>query len=75
MASAQAAGRPTWARRATSATGRRAAAAKTIRARATCFWEAVAMGDDRLETSTVRSRHPRTDNLSHGPASHVLSVS
>jgi hypothetical protein len=30
------------------------------------FWGTVAIGDDRLETSTVRSRHSRTDDLSHG---------
>jgi hypothetical protein len=36
------------------------------------FFGAVAIGDDRLETTTVRSRHPRADDRSHGPASHLL---
>jgi hypothetical protein len=29
---------------------------------------AVAVADDRLETSTILSRHQRTDDLSHGPS-------
>ena len=62
----QTAGRPIWARLATSATLSRSAGARMIRARATCFGRGYD-GDDRLQTSTILSRDHGTHDLSHGP--------
>ena len=55
----QTAGRPTPARRATSATFSRSAEPRMIRARATCFWA-------RLRSATIASRRARSSAETNG---------
>ena len=62
------AGRPTPARRATSATLSRVGRRQNEPSPRHVLLGAVAIGHDRLETRTIRGRNPRTDDLSHAPS-------